>query len=85
MLNKIDHIGIAVKSIAEVERLYKDIFNVDPEFKEEVVDQKVRALGIKVGESNLEFLEAASPDSVIAKYIQKRGNSDIAVRVFIRG
>lgn len=73
MIRKIDHIGIAVNSLEEVKQLYKAIFDIDPHFEETVTDQEVRVVGIKVGESNLEFLEATSPDSPIAKFIAKRG------------
>ena len=73
MIKKIDHIGIAVKSLDEVKQLYKTIFNIDPHFEETVVDQKVNVVGIRIGESNLEFLEATSSDSPIAKFIEKRG------------
>jgi methylmalonyl-CoA/ethylmalonyl-CoA epimerase len=73
MIRKIDHIGIAVNSLEEVKRLYKAIFDIDPRFEETVADQKVKVAGIKIGESNLEFLEATSPDSPIAKFIEKRG------------
>lgn len=73
MIKKIDHIGIAVKSLDEVKQLYKRIFNIDPHFEEIVTDQKVNVVGIRVGQSNLEFLEATSSDSPIAKFIDKRG------------
>lgn len=73
MIRKIDHIGIAVNSLEEVKRLYKAVFNIDPHFEETVAYQKVRVAGIKVGQSNLEFLEATSPDSPVAKFIEKRG------------
>lgn len=73
MIKKIDHIGIAVKSLEQVKQLYKAVFNLEPHFEETVPDQKVRAAGIRIGESNLEFLEATSPDSPVAKFIEKRG------------
>ena len=73
LLKKIDHIGIAIKSVEEIKKLYKDIFQIDPVFDEEVTDQKVRVIGIKIGESNLEYLEPTSQDSPIAKFINKRG------------
>jgi len=73
MLEKIDHIGIAVKSVEQVKSLYNDIFDVKPHFEEIVEDQKVKAIGIRVGESNLEFLEPTSADSPIAKFLHKRG------------
>jgi methylmalonyl-CoA epimerase len=73
MIKKIDHIGIAVKSLEEVKKLYKSIFDIDPHFEETVDDQKVRVVGLKIGDTNLEFLEATSADSPIAKFIGKRG------------
>jgi methylmalonyl-CoA/ethylmalonyl-CoA epimerase len=73
MIRKIDHIGIAVNSLEQVKRLYKAIFDIDPHFEETIVDQKVRVAGLRIGESNLEFLEATSADSPVAKFIEKRG------------
>jgi methylmalonyl-CoA epimerase len=73
MIKKIDHIGIAVKSLEDVKRLYKTIFDIDPHFEEIVEDQKVKVAGLKIGDTNLEFLEATSVDSPITKFILKRG------------
>lgn len=73
MIKKIDHIGIAVKSLKEVKKLYKRIFDIDPHFEEIVEDQKVKVVGLKIGDTNLEFLEATSANSPIAKFIEKRG------------
>jgi methylmalonyl-CoA/ethylmalonyl-CoA epimerase len=73
MIKKIDHIGIAVKSLEEVKKLYKRIFDIDPYFEEIVEDQKVKVAGLKIGDTNLEFLEATSADSPIVKFIEKRG------------
>ena len=44
-----------------------------PEFEETVEEQKVKAVGFRIGESKIEFLEATSADSPIAKYLEKRG------------
>ncbi|MBN2364650.1 MAG: methylmalonyl-CoA epimerase [Calditrichaeota bacterium] len=73
MLEKIDHIGIAVNSVNEVKSLFKKIFNLEPLFEEEVSDQKVRVVGFKCGDSNLEFLEPLNAESPIARYLEKRG------------
>ena len=73
MLKKIDHVGVAVNSVDEVKTLYKEIFGLEPVFEEVVEEQKVRAVGFKIGESNIEFLEATSPESPIAKFLEKRG------------
>ena len=73
MIRKIDHIGIAIKSLEEVKKLYKTIFDIDPHFEEIIEDQKVKVAGLKIGDTNLEFLEATSLDSPITKFILKRG------------
>lgn len=73
MIKKIDHIGIAIKSLEEVKKLYKTIFDIDPHFEEIIEDQKVKVAGLKIGDTNLEFLEATSLDSPITKFILKRG------------
>ena len=69
---KIDHLGIAVKSLAAAKGIYEKLgLSVSPE---EVVEQeKVRLVMVPVGESRLELLEATSEDSTIAKFIAKRG------------
>ncbi len=73
MLNKIDHVGIAVKSLEDVKNLFKTVFGQEPLFEETVEDQKVRVAGFKVGESNIEFLEPTGDDSPIAKFLEKKG------------
>jgi len=73
MLNKIDHIGVAVQSVDKVKHLFKILFDLNPEFEEIVTDQKVKVVGFKVGESNLEFLEPLDETSPISKYLEKRG------------
>jgi methylmalonyl-CoA epimerase len=69
---RIDHLGIAVKSLAAAKGIYEKLgLSVSPE---EVVEQeKVRLVMVPVGESRLELLEATSEDSTIAKFIAKRG------------
>lgn len=73
MLEKIDHVGVAVNSVEEVKKLYKEIFDLEPEFEEIVEEQKVRAVGFKIGGSNIEFLEPTSDESPIAKFLEKKG------------
>jgi len=68
----IDHLGIAVKSLAAAKGIYEKLgLSVSPE---EIVEQeKVRLVMVPVGESRLELLEPTSEDSTIAKFIAKRG------------
>ena len=68
----IDHIGIAVKSLAAAKNIYEKLgLSVSPE--ETVFQEKVRVVMVPVGETRLELLEATSDDSTIAKFIAKRG------------
>jgi methylmalonyl-CoA epimerase len=69
---QIDHLGIAVKSLAAAKAIYERLgLSVSPE--ETVEQEQVRLVMIPVGESRLELLEATSEDSTIAKFIAKRG------------
>ena len=69
---QIDHLGIAVKSLAAAKAIYEKLgLEVSPE--ETVAQEQVRLVMVPVGESRLELLEATSPDSTIAKFIAKRG------------
>ena len=69
---QIDHLGIAVRSLAAAKGIYEKLgLTVSPE--EEVAQEKVRLVMVPVGESRLELLEPTSEDSTIAKFIAKRG------------
>ena len=68
----IDHIGVAVKSLAAAKAIYEKLgLRVSPE--ELVEAEQVRVVMVPVGESRLELLEPTSENSVIAKFIAKRG------------
>jgi len=83
MIEKIDHIGIAVKSIDEAIKFYTDILGLECTGTEEVAEQKVKTAFIPTGESEIELLEATSEESAIAKFIEKKGEGiqHIALRV----
>ena len=70
-MTTLDHIGIAVRSI-EAARIYQDL-GLTVDHVEVVETQKVKTAFLSVGDSNLELLEPTSPDSPIAKFIDKRG------------
>jgi len=72
-LEKIDHIGVAVRDLESAVARYTLITGHPPEHFEEVTEQKVRVAMFSVGESRIELLQATSPDSPIAKFIDKRG------------
>jgi len=69
---KVDHLGIAVKSIAEARKFYEKL-GMKVVSEEVIEDEKVRAAMVPAGESRLELLEGTSEDSVINKFIAKRG------------
>ena len=68
----LDHIGIAVESIAEGRRLYEAL-GLAVEGEEEVSTQGVRVAFLPVGDGRLELLEPMTPDSPIARHLEKRG------------
>jgi methylmalonyl-CoA/ethylmalonyl-CoA epimerase len=73
MFEKAEHIGIAVKNISESVKIFEALLNT-PCYKTEVVEsEKVTTAFFKTGETKIELLEASSPESAIAKYVEKRG------------
>lgn len=79
----LDHIGIAVSDVAAALAFYHDALGLEVEHTEDVVSQRVRAHFIPAGAATLELLEATTPDSPIAKYLEKRGPGahHVALRV----
>jgi methylmalonyl-CoA epimerase len=69
---QIDHVGIAVKSLAAAKAIYEKL-GLGVSVEEIVEREQVRLVMVPVGESRLELLEATSEDSTIAKFIAKRG------------
>ena len=72
MIQRIAHVGIAVRSIAEARGFYETL-GMTVEAVEDVPHEKVRVALIACGESRIELLEATAPDSPIAKFVEKRG------------
>jgi methylmalonyl-CoA/ethylmalonyl-CoA epimerase len=70
---KIEHLGIAVKNIAESNLLFEKLLNTSSYKMEEVKSEGVLTSFFKVGENKIELLEATNPDSPIAKFIDKKG------------
>lgn len=70
---KIEHLGIAVPSIAEALPYYEGVLGLTCYAIEEVADQKVKTAFLKVGEVKIELLEPTSPESTVAKFIEKNG------------
>jgi methylmalonyl-CoA/ethylmalonyl-CoA epimerase len=72
-ISHIEHIGIAVESIENVLPYFENVLGLKCYNIEEVADQKVKTAFLKCGEVKLELLEPTSPESTIAKYIEKHG------------
>ena len=77
MLNKIDHLGIAVRSLDESIPYYEKALGLKCEHREEVASQKVRTAFFTIGEVHLELLEPTSPESPIAKFLEKNPSGGI--------
>ncbi len=73
MIKKIDHLGIAVKSIDEARRFYEEVLGLPCEGIEEVESQKVRTAFFSVGEVHIELLEPTADDSPVARFLEKNG------------
>ena len=72
-MKKIEHIGIAVKSIEKANKIYTSLLGSSPYKIEEVKSEGVKTSFFKTGESKIELLEATNPESPIAKFIAKKG------------
>jgi methylmalonyl-CoA/ethylmalonyl-CoA epimerase len=70
---KIDHLGIAVRSISDSLKFYTDALGLELEGTETVESEGVNVALIPVGESRIELLEPVSEDTVIGRFIAKRG------------
>lgn len=73
MLTKINHIGIAVKSLDETLPFYRDQLGMAFKGSEEVSEQMVKVAMLEIGESKIELLEPTSAESPIAKFLEKSG------------
>ncbi len=80
---RVDHIGIAVKSIETCKKLYSEILGMEHAGSETVAEQKVTTAFFPVGDTEIELLESTAPDGPIGKYIEKKGEGvqHIAFRV----
>lgn len=72
-MQKVEHIGIAVRSLAEAGSLYEKLLGVAAYKQESVESEQVNTLFFKTGDTKIELLEASAPHSVITHFIEKRG------------
>ena len=72
-LTRLDHLGIAVRSLSQGTAFWTQGLGLEVEAVEEIAGERVRAAFIPVGPCRVELLEASAPDSVIARFVEKRG------------
>ncbi len=72
-MNKIEHIGIAVKDLKTSNFLFEKLLGVAYYKEEEVLSEGVKTSFFKTGQNKIELLEATNPDSPIAKFLEKKG------------
>ncbi len=70
---KVEHIGIAVKNLADSVSLFEKLLNTTCYKREAVEGEKVITAFLKTGETKIELLESTDPDGVIARFIEKKG------------
>jgi len=73
MMRKIEHIGIAVKSIKDSNILFEKLLGLPAYKEEEVESEGVKTSFFMNGPNKIELLEATNPDSPIAKFLEKKG------------
>jgi methylmalonyl-CoA epimerase len=70
---KLEHIGIAVKSIEDKLKIWHDIFGLKFQMVKEIQDQKVKVAVLEIGDLHIELIEPTDDQSTIKKFIKKRG------------
>jgi len=73
MIKRVDHIAIAVNSADDALSVFDNLFGLKADHMEQIPDQGVKAAIVRVGDTNIEFIEPTDPDGGVAKFIEKRG------------
>jgi methylmalonyl-CoA/ethylmalonyl-CoA epimerase len=73
MFGRIDHVGVAVEDLDVALAAYRDTLRMDVQHREVVEEQGVEAVLLEVGEGHIELIEPLSPDSGVAKFIERNG------------
>jgi methylmalonyl-CoA/ethylmalonyl-CoA epimerase len=73
MINRIQHIGVAVRSLDAAIPFYRDVLGLTLLGIEEVAEQSIRAAVFRVGESTIEVIESTSPDGPVGRFVEKNG------------
>jgi methylmalonyl-CoA/ethylmalonyl-CoA epimerase len=73
MLEKIDHIGIAVKDLEQAIRFYKEAFGIEPTLVYESEYTKAKIAFFPIGQTRIELIQPINPESVMGKFLEKKG------------
>jgi len=73
MLEKLDHIGIAVKDLDQAMKLYQEAFGIEPSIVYESAYTKAKIAFFPIGEVRVELIQPINPDSVVGRFLEKKG------------
>jgi len=73
MLEKLDHIGIAVKDLDQAMKLYREAFGIEPDLVYESSYTKAKIAFFPIGEVRIELIQPVNPESVVGKFLEKKG------------
>jgi methylmalonyl-CoA/ethylmalonyl-CoA epimerase len=73
MLEKLDHIGIAVKDLDQAMKLYREAFGIEPDLVYESSYTKAKIAFFPIGEVRVELIQPVNPESVVGKFLEKKG------------
>ncbi|MDO8691982.1 MAG: methylmalonyl-CoA epimerase [Dehalococcoidia bacterium] len=73
MIKKIDHVGMAVKNLDATLAFYRDVLGIEAQSVEDYAPDSIRTAFLKVGDAAFEIMEPTSPESPVAKFLEKRG------------
>jgi methylmalonyl-CoA epimerase len=73
VIDKIHHIGIAVRSLDDALKFYRDTLGLHVQAQDTIEDQGVRAALLSIGQSEIELLEPTRPDAGVAKFLERKG------------
>lgn len=82
-MEKIDHIGVAVKNLEEAIEVYTNL-GLKLERVEELREQKVKIAFFPIGESHLELIQGTEPESVISRFIESKGEGIHHIAVLVK-
>jgi len=73
MIEKLDHIGVAVKDLDQAMRLYKEVFGIEPGLVYESSHTEAKIAFFPIGDMRVELIQPVNPESTMGKFLEKRG------------